>query len=976
MPLKYTPNQAEAMETIDSNLLILACAGSGKTEVISRRIARLVKNGVEKSKIIAFTFTEKAAWELKARIRKHLEEETPDDPSLGDMYVGTIHSFCLQLLRELKPEYRNFDVIDEEQQVAFIAAHFDEIGLRDLRPLSGRVSSSGGRERREPFKTIELFQNTLRLIHLHPKLKDELPRKVKDAVKKYKQLLKERPHCFLDFDMIIDETIKMLEAEPDLIEGKFEHIVVDEYQDIDPRQEELIRLIANSGALLCVVGDDDQAIYGWRGADVENILTFEERYPNVKRVELLYNFRSTHAIVEIANKAVRRLPRRLRKSMRAAYWLENEDRDEPAERMAEKGDIAILSFSSEESEAEYIADRIEYLRGVVFNDGREERALDYGDMAVLYRSVRRYAAPLVEELKRRGIPFVVRGARGLFQHEEVQLIQAAFHLLAGTDMDVEEGWGRWRTLGERELREMVRRLIQGLLEDGKIKGADPDEFLEWVAAKRDYLAKARLPKEERPSWVSRRIYPQDLFHEMLEALGASKHEWNDSVLYNLGRFSTLLTKYESVHQWVTPRELEKLTLYLDRWAAWEVEEGGPDEFVTLNAVQIMTVHAAKGLEWPVVFVPSVHSRHFPSSRRNQGIRTFFESLEERNNYQQLHRSFASGNDGERRLWYVALTRAKKFLHVTAVCKRGTRPSEFHQEIEHDYASRIKITSQQQDPTKRRRGSPTPPVSAELLPTTFSDLNYFWRCPRDYLLRRLMRFGPAIGQEFGYGKQIHNILHFIHEQAKADKIYTKEEIEELVERLFNLRYTTGEPLERMKKAAVRTVQNYIDEYGQELPKLVLEAEKPFEFVLGEAMISGTIDLLEKLDPEKNERIPVAVVDFKTGISEDEEEFEARKESARKQVILYSIAVREAFKFEARKAKIHFLDPEKKHIEEMIVDERAQERLRMLVDNTVQKIKKGAPKGLTGFPTAPANGRGMCEKCDFKRICPKKEEVDGA
>ena len=928
----YTPSQESAISHRDGHLQIIACAGSGKTEVISRRIAELVKEGIPRDAIVAFAFNDKAAAELKMRIRRHLEDIVPEDPALGDMSVGTIHAFCMQLLKEIKPEFRNFEVIDEEQQGAFLVANFYALKLH---VLQHNYSLNF-------FETIRKFKNTLSAIYLENiKVSQLQDQALQESVNLYNGILRTWPMCFLDFNLIIGQLVSILHEDKQCrtaVQSRIKYLIVDEYQDIDPRQEELIQLLIGGGAYLCVVGDDDQAIYGWRGADVKNILTFKDRYKKVKKVELTENFRSSHAIVEIANASARKLSSRIPKAMKSIHVEEKDGKNVFAETMTEKGDVHHILFPNEKAEAEYIASRIIGLRGVEIETRDGKRGLDWGDMAILFRSVKNYASIVVDTLREHGIPVVVKGIRGLFEHDEVRLIQSILHLIVGTDLwEFEDG--QQIILKQPQLRQMIRTLIGNL--NAVMPGADEAKLMEWIAAKQKVIEAAKLPRDQRPRNVSRRIYPQDLFHEILEALGASQNQWDDTVMYNLGRLSGLLTKYEAIHQWIQPNNLKELLLYLNNWS---LEDGGPNEISNLNAVQVLTVHSAKGLEWPVVFIPSVFSYHFPSSKRNLGIDTFLGS------------KYASGDDGERRLWYVAVTRSQKFLNITSINKPRRKPTIFFNEIKHSYALNRNI-----DPTDRKRTTPQIPANADLLPTTYSDLAYYWRCPHDYKLRRLMGFGPSIGQEFGYGQQIHNLLAAIHEAAKNGKTFDKTAVNQLVEKNFLLRYTTGEPLEKMKMAAGRTISHYVDEFGKNLPELVLESEKPFEFILEGALISGTIDLIERLDSGTGQHIPVCVVDFKTGISEDKDEFNERLTDSARQVVLYAIAARQGLRLDAKKARVNFLDTEKQLHKEISVDESAKKQLCDTVGDTVKKIKNGY------FPKVPIRGAKICKNCDFCRLC---------
>src|SRR5580698_1223128 len=390
---KYTPDQGNALAHRSGNLLILACAGSGKTEVISKRISLLVKEGTPKNSIIAFTFTERAAGELKLRIRQHLEAELPEDPALGDMYVGTMHSFCLQLLKEIDPSYRKFEVMDEARQAALIMTNFHHfpdsshpgLGLNNLR----QSTRTGGY-----WDTISVFLNTLNVVHQKQVALDKIgDSHVRTAITRYQEIAHGYPNFFFDFNRIIDELILKLTDSPTIlcdVRKRFKYLVVDEYQDVDDRQEQLIHLISNGGKDVCVtaVGDDDQAIYGWRGARLNNILTFHQRYPNVRTETLTFNYRSTHAIVDLANTAIRKLPpgTRAAKEMVARHWAEG-TQNWP-ETMAEAQDIQRREFASEEAEADWIVRRVQELRGTLISENDGQRGIDYADMAILLRSVR------------------------------------------------------------------------------------------------------------------------------------------------------------------------------------------------------------------------------------------------------------------------------------------------------------------------------------------------------------------------------------------------------------------------------------------------------------------------------------------------------------------------------------------------------------------------------------------------------------
>lgn len=723
---KLTDAQSEAVNFDSgdpSNLLILACAGSGKTETLACRAARMVEDGVPRGSIVAFTFTEHAAAELKHRIRRRVEEANPEEPALGDMYVGTIHAYCLQVLRKQDPGRRVFEVMDETRQAALIAANFvrfrggDGIGLDRLRTRT-RSGTYG--------ETLNTFLATLNVIHQQEIDINHIGDNVlASAVDRYREIAHGYPNYFFDFNNIIDRMIEFLRSDSAVlgkIRAELRHLFVDEYQDVDDRQEELIHLLTDGGRgpTLTVVGDDDQALYGFRGAKVDNILGFKGKYPNVNVVRLEDNFRSTHAIVSIADEAVRRVSKRIAKEPKARIGAPD---GSLKERFADRGDILLETFPSEEAEARWVAERIQAIRGTRFveNDGTE-RGLDYGDMAILLRSVRGAGAPFAEALRARNIPVVVTGTGGLFDNEEVRLVQAAFSLLARADFALpNESGGGINLLSTAETREFVRRAVSALRDNGRLgPSANSTHLLSWLDRKRAELGQRAVARTERSRGLGARIYPQDIFQQMLRELGARADSWPEGTMFNLGAFSNLLTQFESVHQWITPARLKSLVLFLSNWATRHVDEGGVSELAALNSVKIMTVHAAKGLEWPVVFLPRISSRVFPSSLRTRPPETFLPS----GSYDTG--PYVGGDDGERRLWYVALTRCAKFLHISSLDRHRTRPTPYFREIDHPCA-----LPPGSEPPEHTHIEPTPPADSNLLQTTYSDLAAFRRCEREY-----------------------------------------------------------------------------------------------------------------------------------------------------------------------------------------------------------------------------------------------------
>lgn len=413
--MQYTKEQQKAINSIDKNLQIIACAGSGKTEVISARIIEILskkKNSrISPENIVAFTFTDKAAGELKDRIHRLCKERLGTDHGLAEMYIGTIHSYCLNLLQS-PPVYKylKYDVLTDVQQRLFIDRHSKKSGLSSTPLLKGGYL--------ERWKDSKLYQQLIGIITEGAVDLKKIPKGIKAALAEYDNLLEEKK--YFDYSKIIATAVKELQKNKELREligKKIKYLVIDEYQDINPLQEKLIKIIHDLGSIICVVGDDDQTIYQWRGSDVDNIIHFIDRYPKVETVPLEKNFRSSKGIVESAVGVITKNADRISKKMFSANAQNYE-----------RGDILALNFKNPSDEASWIAGKIKSLIGTPYKDkiDSKSRGLTYSDFAVLLRSVRNDGDIVISALEKAHIPFIIGGMNNLFKTEEIDIIKHVF----------------------------------------------------------------------------------------------------------------------------------------------------------------------------------------------------------------------------------------------------------------------------------------------------------------------------------------------------------------------------------------------------------------------------------------------------------------------------------------------------------------------------------------------------------------------
>jgi DNA helicase-2/ATP-dependent DNA helicase PcrA len=573
----YTANQLAAIQEIDKNLQIIACAGSGKTQVISARVVEILKqkkdSGVKPSNIVAFTFTDKAAAELKDRIATLVRNEFGDLPGMAEMYVGTIHGFCLELLQGYLFEYLKYSVLTEVQTRLLVSRNSKKSGLSDVEIITG---PSKGEKLKRGGRDVKVFLEALNVIREDNVDPSKLPPRLKDALGAYTDLLDK--HRYLDYSRIIVEAVAALydsrdTANQDLqkrIAERVRYLIVDEYQDVNPIQEALIRRLHELGSNVCVVGDDDQSLYQWRGSEIRNILEFATRYPAVRSITLAENFRSSPGVVDTGRQiAEKNDPNRLTKPMVAGSG-----------RTFERGDLLAKTFGSPDDEARWIAEKILDLRGTPFSDENASavRGLSWSDCAILLRSVQQSGGVIIQALDAAGIPHITTGLSNLFDSPEVKAAVQLFAYIKGeaTADEVRAAWA------SANVGLTLADLTRGL--------AVLDGAKSWNTGER---------------WSSYNI--QRTFLNFLEEVGLREERVpptntgaprGELIYYNLGKFSQAISDFEQIYFQTAPQEkYESFFYWLKNEAPGHYEEGAESGgFAQPDAVQIMTVHQAKGME--------------------------------------------------------------------------------------------------------------------------------------------------------------------------------------------------------------------------------------------------------------------------------------------------------------------------------------------------------------------------------------------
>lgn len=631
--------QEEAVKTTEGPLLIMAGAGSGKTRVLTHRIAYLiVEKEVYPSKILAITFTNKAAREMRERINGLLGAGTGER-----MWVSTFHSMCVRILRRDIDRIgytKNFSILDTSDQLTVIKNVLKEqnIDSKQYDPRSMLNAISGA-------KNICIDSDTYRaqMNEMNP-----FEKTVANVYQSYQKKL--RKNQSLDFDDLIMLTLTLFKRVPDVLEfyqNKFQYIHVDEYQDTNKAQYELVQMLAKKFKNICVVGDSDQSIYRWRGADIQNILSFEKDYPNAKAIMLEQNYRSSQRILQAANDVIGNNTSRYPKVLRTEN-LEGEK-------------IELFRAMNEQQEAQYVVQKIQDLMEL------ENRTLN--DFAILYRT-NAQSRVMEEVLVKSNMAYTIVGGTKFYDRKEIKDLLAYLRLIANNDDDLSLA---------RIINEPKRNIGATSFERMALYALDQDRSILDALSEVDFMG---IPARAVNSVIQFQGLINNLT-QMQEFLSVT--EIVEQVLDKTGYRAMLKnektieaeSRLENIEEFLSvTKEFEKqsddksLVAFLtDLALISDIDKLDEDEDISKGNIILMTMHAAKGLEFPVVFIIGMEENIFPHSR----------SLGDDDEMEE-----------ERRLAYVGITRAEERLVITCaqsrtIFGRGSfnSPSRFIKEISDD-----------------------------------------------------------------------------------------------------------------------------------------------------------------------------------------------------------------------------------------------------------------------------------------------------
>lgn len=893
-PTRLSEEQERAVTSDARHVRIVAGAGAGKTETLSRRIVYLLLvEGCQPSEIVAFTFTEKAAQGMKDRVYQRVEEIAGVDrtSNLGEMFIGTMHSYAKRVLDD-HFHYGAYDVMDENQEIAFLMRHGWTLGLSSF----GQNYADG----------CLVFRRNVSMVWdemLDRKRLSKNAPAFDEAMNKYGRLLDENK--LLTFGQMMFLAATKISERPKAL-GAIKHLLVDEYQDVNRAQARLIEIVGES-ARVFVVGDPRQSIYQWRGSDERFFADFSKQFQGAAALSLRENRRSGELLVRNANSVAGRIAQGRYETM------------EPFRK--DRGFLGCYEGDQPEDEARWVAEQI---RRLVKSNG-----LSYSDIAILMRSVATSAPPFLEQFRRRKIPCLIGGKVGLFRKPEAQAVGRIFAWFYDEGFWVQDRW-KWNESikGDELLTTALDLWEEGT---GKAPGDQAESTL-------------RAIKKELGLGTSKFRNFTEMYDAVLDALDFLDMDAHDSgdlaVMAGLGRFGELLTDYETANRLGgrTPKwhqDLKSLCWFLNTYATHAYEDRNPETIGGVDAVRLLTVHQAKGLEWPVVFVSSMVTGRFPSSMvgREQdwcGIpRDMFDA-----------KRYEGSEEDERRLFYVATTRARDALVLTYFTRiqNAKAPSPFLRDVLMKEATRFHGGK----PLPRLKVKPVE-ASEEIVTFPAGDIIRYEICPYRYLLGDVLGFQPGLHFGLGFGKSLHYCLRRAAQMVKAEGYNPMSAVASAVDEEFHMPFAGGQVLEDFKRSGRRMLVAFARKHEADFNR-IKEVEYRLEFPIAGATISGRVDVILR------DGGGVEVRDYKT--SEDQ-----RGESElATQVRLYALGLQK-LGWNVVAGSVAFIEQSK--VQPIAVHD-------LELRDTLSSAESTA-KGIVKRNFEPRPEESKCQRCDFFSIC---------
>lgn len=953
--------QLQAAYAGDGPMLIVAGAGTGKTTVVVERIKHLIlTKKISPHEILALTFTEKAAREMEERVDIALPY------GYTQMWILTFHAFCDRVLRQdaihigLNPAYR---LVTETEAILFLRKNLYTLELDYFRPLGNPYKFLSGmlqhfsRLKDDDIDPDAYLRYAMSLAQKSDMDPDEI-RKTNELAHAYQayESLKAK-EGIMDFSDLITNVLKLFRTRKNLLifyQEQFKHILVDEFQDTNYAQNELAILLAGKKHNITVVGDDDQAIYRWRGAALANITQFRTHFPSSKVVTLNKNYRSTEEILTRSHQMIQHNnPERLE--------IKEGINKQLLSMRGIKGDpIEFLFGMRVENEAEEVIKKIQ--------EQVKKKHRQYKDIALLVRA-NDHAQPFVRSMEQAGIPYQFLGPGHLLHQEEIKDLIAYLKVMA----NFEDSNSLYRVLNN-PIFSFAPRDIAGLLNYAKKKNLclfesleqiddtfQPDETKKnaqkFVAMFKKHLA--RVPKDT----AGQILYYFFTDSGMLDNLLNPKSNLDTKKAQNITKFFEKLKSYEAEH-------LDASVFTVVEWLELSMQLGesplsANTDWADNNAVNILTIHSSKGLEFPVVFVVNLVTQRFPTRERREPIPVPDDLVKE---------TLPTGDQNlneERRLFYVAMTRAKDMLYLTAANyygegKRERKLSPFiaetlgHEQVNKQLVRQkviatsrqlslldvLPVTKQTEEITEAQFISPPTPLTY----ISYSQIQTYEMCPLHYKLKYILKLPTSPAPALSFGISIHSVLRDFY-LARLHKnngnAISFQEI--LAKSWIHEGYESRSHAQSAYKKAEKIIANYLKSHADDIP---IAIETPFSFNLGRMKVGGRIDRIDQLDDGR-----IEVIDYKTGRNLPDE----KKLAQDMQLSFYALAaseIQDGFLGKSPEEIVlsfHYVEEDK-----ILTTKRTREQLEGVKELIRQKAEEISR---SDFICSIIN----CKNCEYKMIC---------
>lgn len=858
--------QLAAITHGDGPLLIIAGAGTGKTTVITERIKHLIlEKEISPHNILALTFTEKAAKEMEERI------DVVMPYGYTDMWIATFHAFADRILRQnaidigLDPRYK---MLTEAEAILFLKEHIFDLQLSYYRPLGNPNKFLQGllqhfsRLKDEDITPKEYLAFVARTFPTTPDTPEEREEYKKlselaNAYLAYEEL--KAKEGIMDFGDLIANVLNLFRKRPNILkeyQRQFSYILIDEFQDTNYSQNQLVMLLAGEKKNVTVVGDDDQAIYRWRGAAISNMIQFRKHFPDVKIVTLTKNYRSTANILDTAYKAIQyNNPDRLEVKEKINKKL-------TAERKVMGEKVNFLLTDTVENEAEGVIETI--------IDLMKKKKYDYKDFAILVRA-NDHSQPFLRALERQRIPYQFLGPGQLFHQEEIKDLIAYLKAL----YNFEDSSSLYRVL-TMPIFAVPATDIAAILNYAKktnitlFKALQKTGDIDLTEECKEKIEKILLLLQKHLELVPKETAGQILYFfleesGLLKGYLEVKNQKDELKAQNIAKFFEKLKSYENQHD-------NASVFAIVDWIDLSMQMGESPLAANIdwsenNAVNILTIHSSKGLEFPVVFITNLVTQRFPSRERKEQIPLRDDIVKEILPEGDFHLQ------EERRLFYVAMTRAKDTLYLTASHfygegKRERKVSPFVAEaIGTDEVEKAKLQLSKQK-TQLSLIDIFPKIDTNITtdfiqqtPVTYlsySQIQTFDTCPLHYKLKYLLKIPTPQSASQSFGTSVHSTLKEFYLRAVEGENMSTDDIEPILQSVWVPEgYASSSHQETAYQQALFLVTNYLKQ-NYNPHNLPIGLEIPFQFSVGKIKVGGRIDRIDRLDENHLE-----IIDYKTG-----------------------------------------------------------------------------------------------------------------